>query len=265
MSKPSRNEPCPCGSGRKHKNCCGKLTRNVENLGDRIHRADFRLRQETVRWVVRTHGKEFLERAWTDFSLGILKRDELDDGTAAHLDEFSMQWWLHRGWLSEDSERSPVMEYLAASGVAEDVFESRFAQAAASDPPSFYRVCGIDPGRTLSLEEFFTGEKREVREDLTPPDSNRGCFVYAHLAGVDGLTVLLGAGPFALGSGDSHWLEESRDFLEEEYGADLNRKALRLFEDEIRSEYLDFMRLLLHPVPPNNEDAGSPKSVLIGG
>ncbi len=23
-SKPKRNEPCPCGSGRKYKQCCGK-------------------------------------------------------------------------------------------------------------------------------------------------------------------------------------------------------------------------------------------------
>ena len=23
-SKPGRNEPCPCGSGRKYKNCCGR-------------------------------------------------------------------------------------------------------------------------------------------------------------------------------------------------------------------------------------------------
>ena len=22
--KPGRNEPCPCGSGKKYKNCCGK-------------------------------------------------------------------------------------------------------------------------------------------------------------------------------------------------------------------------------------------------
>lgn len=24
--KPKRNEPCPCGSGRKYKQCCGKDT-----------------------------------------------------------------------------------------------------------------------------------------------------------------------------------------------------------------------------------------------
>ncbi len=26
--KIGRNEPCPCGSGRKHKKCCGGLTGN---------------------------------------------------------------------------------------------------------------------------------------------------------------------------------------------------------------------------------------------
>ncbi|WP_414146251.1 SEC-C metal-binding domain-containing protein [Campylobacter sp.] len=23
-NKPSRNDPCPCGSGKKYKDCCGK-------------------------------------------------------------------------------------------------------------------------------------------------------------------------------------------------------------------------------------------------
>jgi preprotein translocase subunit SecA len=26
-AKPKRNDPCPCGSGKKYKNCCGKTAR----------------------------------------------------------------------------------------------------------------------------------------------------------------------------------------------------------------------------------------------
>ena len=33
MSQTSRNAPCPCGSGKKYKNCCGtKRASNIQNL-----------------------------------------------------------------------------------------------------------------------------------------------------------------------------------------------------------------------------------------
>lgn len=33
-SKVGRNDPCPCGSGKKHKNCCaGKSTQKISTVG----------------------------------------------------------------------------------------------------------------------------------------------------------------------------------------------------------------------------------------
>lgn len=31
--KPGRNDPCPCGSGKKYKNCCGRAANGLESLG----------------------------------------------------------------------------------------------------------------------------------------------------------------------------------------------------------------------------------------
>ena len=35
MAKVGRNEPCPCGSGRKHKNCCERRARGF-GAGTRV-------------------------------------------------------------------------------------------------------------------------------------------------------------------------------------------------------------------------------------
>ncbi len=29
--EPGRNDPCPCGSGRKYKNCCGRALLNIQS------------------------------------------------------------------------------------------------------------------------------------------------------------------------------------------------------------------------------------------
>jgi hypothetical protein len=36
MSKTGRNDPCPCGSGKKHKHCCGRQERRPGTMGARI-------------------------------------------------------------------------------------------------------------------------------------------------------------------------------------------------------------------------------------
>ena len=34
MKKIGRNKPCPCGSGKKYKNCCLKKDRYLKNLSE---------------------------------------------------------------------------------------------------------------------------------------------------------------------------------------------------------------------------------------
>ncbi|MCH6266563.1 YecA family protein, partial [Neobacillus citreus] len=43
MEKPSRNEPCPCGSGKKYKKCCGaseavSITHLLESEADELQK-----------------------------------------------------------------------------------------------------------------------------------------------------------------------------------------------------------------------------------
>lgn len=249
MPKPGRNDPCPCGSGRKHKNCCGKIVKAPEVLKQRIHRADLHLRNETIRWVVELHGEEILDHAWDEFSLGIPNLEELDEEALEHLDMFSLQWWIHCGWLEEDSDLSPAQEYLQANRASADSIESRLARAAAGNPPSLYRVAGVDPGRSLTMEDFLTGERYEAREDMAAVEAVLDCYVYAHLVVLEGVAVLLGAGSCPIPPSYFLRLKEFREILREEYGAGLDREALRLFEDEIRLEYFEIMLQVLNPAP----------------
>ena len=48
MSKSGRNAPCPCGSGRKHKQCCLERTQEQRRLGRATEAVWERLREWTI-------------------------------------------------------------------------------------------------------------------------------------------------------------------------------------------------------------------------
>lgn len=78
MTKPGRNDPCPCGSGKKSKRCCGSVVVSLgrgspEERAAALHRRDREL-------------NEILYESWLDteipalvpeerFDVGILRRE----------------------------------------------------------------------------------------------------------------------------------------------------------------------------------------------
>ena len=37
MKKVGRNDPCPCGSGKKYKKCCDKKSQGIKFKAEKIH------------------------------------------------------------------------------------------------------------------------------------------------------------------------------------------------------------------------------------
>ncbi len=60
MSKPGRNEPCPCGSGKKFKKCCGK--NNVIAFDSSMYKNELdSIQQDLIDYVFGEHEEELLE------------------------------------------------------------------------------------------------------------------------------------------------------------------------------------------------------------
>ncbi|MFD2045513.1 SEC-C metal-binding domain-containing protein [Ornithinibacillus salinisoli] len=60
MSKPRRNDPCPCGSGKKYKKCCGAS--NVIEFNPEIYNIELeRLHQELISFSMEKFEKELME------------------------------------------------------------------------------------------------------------------------------------------------------------------------------------------------------------
>jgi hypothetical protein len=74
--KPGRNDPCPCGSGKKYKHCC--LAAEVQSAASvreitwrRIRRAldDFKMGDTLLRFTAEAYGPMAIEGAWAEFTV----------------------------------------------------------------------------------------------------------------------------------------------------------------------------------------------------
>ena len=141
MAKTARNAPCPCGSGRKFKQCCQL---EEERLARRA-RGDSRVGRSISDWSVEEFGDELAE-AFEEFHP---ESDRIGERDFA----------LLLTWFNSDRELSgggtPVARYLARSDL--DPVEREVAARIAAAKLGLHRVRAVVPGCSLELEDVLTG------------------------------------------------------------------------------------------------------------
>ena len=97
MIKTSRNDPCPCGSGKKYKKCCLVSAEDTDFQYRRWRQIEATLIPRLTKFAFETLGSEILEEAWKDFN---------DDNSVDAFDPESpmnmvfMPWFLFT-WILE--------------------------------------------------------------------------------------------------------------------------------------------------------------------
>lgn len=149
--EPGRNEPCPCGSGRKYKKCCMNREFAGSSAAERIpsvHELDYALIQDISRFAEENFGS-----AWKDF--------EKDFNDAAAEPGLAPHWSTCHfrvrgatalaGYLDRSRKESPPL-----------IIEWLEAQAAAW--LSVWEVTAVEPGSRLTLRDLLSDEQRIVWE-----------------------------------------------------------------------------------------------------
>ena len=267
--KTGRNEPCPCGSGKKYKRCC-MLREQSTSLGwRRMERLAEKLSGRLATHAERYYGPGWLADAWFDFTLGDgtpfdedgLFADALDeDDLPVEFDTFSA--WCPYSWIPETAGLDPedsrpqmpiALHYLEHRQSRTDTLTRRFIEAACAQPFSFYMVRGLEPGRTVTLRDMLRRRDYEVHEQVDAAAFPRGAILYAQVVTLDGDSILLGCAPYTL---PPAWAEDVID-LREEWGIepDAPAEALAGRGAELRALYFDLQEALLDPEPPLIENA----------
>lgn len=163
---PSRNAPCPCGSGRKFKMCCG--TRAQHPLPARASW----LWEKVTRFAQRPPQREVM----VDWGMRFVGDDEEPSRhayAAAMTDPLTLDAALWDGGLLE--------RFLAVRGPLLPADELALARKWQGSRRSAYEVASTRPGVSVALRDLATDDVIEVRERTASRQLKRGNLLLARL------------------------------------------------------------------------------------
>lgn len=194
--KVGRNDPCPCGSGKKHKNCClARAECRSMSPGDELLAA--------VAWLQHHHRQGF-DRALGDFYDGVLLDDEDRSDRFLQLPEElqdmatinATEWLLAESEMEIRGERRRAADLILGPGGPPLAVEARqWLQLLAGHPMGVYEVQEAVPGEGLWVKDVATSRSRRlwVAERSASQSLNRWDILGARLVPVGEEWQLSGA------------------------------------------------------------------------
>jgi SEC-C motif len=266
---PGRNDPCPCGSGKKYKHCCLRAAADSADSPEalswrRVRRAldEFAMASTMLPFVAETYGPDAIEEAWEEFTGA---EDPFDPETP-HIQVF-MPWFFHR-WSPDPystevadtalHERSPTGLFLERKGARLDPVIRRYLGSCLEAPFSFHEILRCDPGHGFHTRDLFTGEERAVLERMATQGMQPGDIVFGQLVTAEGITILEAASLCFI---PPIYKIELIDFRKELLRGEPRFTAATLCEWDLEliERYLGIMDKVLHPqIPKLHNTDGEP-------
>ena len=257
MKKPGRNDPCPCGSGKKYKKCCLRkaqpVSLDLKRLEDLREALIDRLLEHSDRFYPRC-----LAEAWEDFS-GDEEMPPIEE--LAQNPDFSVlftPWFLYR-WVPDNvgvddpdlfyPEMPIARHYLTHHADTIDPAERRFIEAVLPEPYSFFQVTQVVPGHSLTLRDLMARRTVTVHDRTLSEALQRGAIVFGQIATLDGMSLVIGLGGYWLPPRLHGSILDVRDAIEEKWGR-IDLPMLYRYDWELRVMYMDYRDELLNPQLP---------------
>ena len=260
---PGRNDPCPCGSGRKYKHCClrgAEVVPDAERHWRRVRRVLEPLGRDLVRQAARHFGVIGLDEAWNEFFFETTGEFDPESRFGA----LFFSWFLH-DWLPDPHDTqlpaavrdtTVAQAYLARAGHRLDPIARRYVEACIETPFSYYEVIDCRPGTGLRLRDVLRGGEADVTEHTASRSVQVGDCLFTKLVAIDALVLAEGMAPTAIPPAYKAELIGLRKALgtrDSLFGAD----TLHQFAGELREVYLD-IEAALHQLPELRNTDGDP-------
>lgn len=151
--KVGRNDPCPCGSGKKHKNCClGRAERISTSRADGVAVA--------VSWLQQQHRKA-AARAYDDFVAAarldpqqLDRLSQLSEGLQAMVSVNASEWLVAEGEIEVHGERRRAADLVLGPGGPPLAVEARqWIEGLARHPMGVYEIQEAVPGEGVWLKD----------------------------------------------------------------------------------------------------------------
>lgn len=249
VSATGRNDPCPCGSGRKYKQCCLRAADVVDAAWYRLRDAEGRLMPKLLRLTLDAWGKdgfqEAVDRFYHDAPCADLVADDRE------FESLFATWSAFTFAPESPGERSGLPAALLYLKETPDVpdFDRRYLLTAAASPVSFHAVTAVNPGRTIDLEDVLTGATCQVVERTASQTVRVGGVLFARTLTMDGVSILFGMGSTQLPPARRSDLMPLRDRVAGR-GKRLTRDEVAALDDPLRHWYLHAADQEHHPRLP---------------
>jgi len=260
-AKVGRNDPCPCGGGRKYKHCCLKAAAALEETPWKLQqRAHDRLTTDMLK-LARRQFEEELVLAWADFNQIPLPKPMDDDGMEAQIffPYFLFDWDPEPPVRRRGVKRPGVVAtaYLERMGDRLDEWEAAVLHEALTQPLSFYEVVQCQPGHGMLVRDVLIGGETEVEEHKGSQMLRPGDIAYGQLSRLPGLNTFSRLAPLPIPPRKKAEIVELRTMLRRKISRrtrSLGAADLVRYEEEIREVYLDIRDTLRMPPVLQNTD-----------
>ncbi len=197
VEKISRNAPCPCGSGKKYKNCCWQKEMNdtASLLRNKVVRLEMNIAGRLIEFIEHNLEEDTIAAAWDEFLL-LRSEDISSSEEAPHEDVF---WpWLFYDYIYEDrsGEQMNTISILYRKRNQNKIpaDELRLMLANENTAFSFYEVMAVTKGKDMILRDLLLDREFIVKEKNDHPEDLVGYLIYAKIIQFEEITLISGAG-----------------------------------------------------------------------
>jgi hypothetical protein len=210
-----RNDPCPCGSGKKFKRCCDAPPLPRDLTVDDILYKRLRLqigehRNSMRRFVDREYGIEFLDVAWQVYcSPGVELEVDLpiDFDPATPFANLFLRWFEHHWKPDPDDDveldadilaQPPTGVYLSRNTATIDPLLRSYLESCMATRAEFFEVIAVDRDRGITVRNLTGGPEIFVHHQDVSRAVTLHQVLYAHIVPLDSINLAEALPPLAL-------------------------------------------------------------------
>jgi len=257
--KTGRNEPCPCGSGKKYKKCCMIKEKPPEDLlYRRLGVAHDQLTDRLMAHADKVFGEHALIMAMDEFLVWPeMGQNQIEDHMLFFVPWFVFNWVYDPSDAEVELDVPPLQTvakiYAKEKGQRLDKLQRRLIDAASGRPFSFFEVTNCKPGEGYRLKDIFQGVETDVIEKQGSENARPGDILLARIVQIDHVAMIVGCGSILIPPNFKPAIIELRRKMIQGY-QHITPDVLKDYDIEIRELYFYIYESLFQPPQLCNTD-----------
>lgn len=258
--KINRNEPCPCGSGKKYKKCClQKKNLPIDLLYHRLTETYNRLLDKVISFVETEYGPEVFNVALDEFFLwrDVDYIDEIiPEFYGIFIPWFVFNWFYDPDELPYDlniPEYTSIVELYRSEKGHLDSLESEIIEKSTIEPYCFYEVISSNPGKGFRAKNILSGEELDVIEKNGSENLRAGDILFACIINIRNMNTMIYCWKYLIPIGKKPIIIALRRDIAK-LRRKVNKDLIIEYQEEIRDLLFDIYESFFRPPVICNTD-----------